>query len=172
MEWRPLSTGECRGRSTRPSPTLDLPETLSMADPRATLSKSDRAALENRKMTLLTRSGPRQELVDGALEGCQTAVIPGSCRAWSECERAQEPFRLNRRLTAQEALAFGLVSRLAPSGAVESEAARWSMAALSTAAMLRSSSWGSFLNATSSAASQRGRKVAGRSIGLEFPSPA
>jgi hypothetical protein len=106
-----------------------------MADPRATLSKSDRAALENRKMTLLTRSGPRQELVDGALEGCQTAVIPGSCRAWSECERAQEPFRLNRRLTAQEALAFGLVSRLAPSGAVESEAARWSMAALSTAAI-------------------------------------
>ena len=37
--------------------------------------------------------------------------------------RAQELFLLNRRLTAQEALAFGLVSRLAPSDAVESEAA-------------------------------------------------
>jgi 2-(1,2-epoxy-1,2-dihydrophenyl)acetyl-CoA isomerase len=37
--------------------------------------------------------------------------------------RAQELFLLNRRLTAQEALAFGLVSRLAPDDAVESEAA-------------------------------------------------
>ena len=37
--------------------------------------------------------------------------------------RAQELFLLNRRLTAQEALVFGLVSRLAPSDAVESEAA-------------------------------------------------
>jgi len=37
--------------------------------------------------------------------------------------RAQELFLLNRRLSAQEALAFGLVSRLAPSDAVESEAA-------------------------------------------------
>jgi 2-(1,2-epoxy-1,2-dihydrophenyl)acetyl-CoA isomerase len=37
--------------------------------------------------------------------------------------RAQELFLLNRRLTAQEALAFGLVSRLAPDEAVESEAA-------------------------------------------------
>ena len=33
--------------------------------------------------------------------------------------RAQELFLLNRRLTAQEALAFGLVSRLAPGDAVE-----------------------------------------------------
>src|ERR1700688_2843702 len=37
--------------------------------------------------------------------------------------RAQELFLLNRRLTAQEALAFGLVSRLAPSDAVDTEAA-------------------------------------------------
>ena len=37
--------------------------------------------------------------------------------------RAQELFLLNRRLTAQEALAFGLVSRLAPDDAVETEAA-------------------------------------------------
>ena len=37
--------------------------------------------------------------------------------------RAQELFLLNRRLTAQEALAFGLVSRLAPSDSVENEAA-------------------------------------------------
>jgi 2-(1,2-epoxy-1,2-dihydrophenyl)acetyl-CoA isomerase len=37
--------------------------------------------------------------------------------------RAQQLFLLNRRLTAQEALEFGLVSRLAPSDAVESEAA-------------------------------------------------
>jgi 2-(1,2-epoxy-1,2-dihydrophenyl)acetyl-CoA isomerase len=37
--------------------------------------------------------------------------------------RAQELFLLNRRLTAQEALEFGLVSRLAPSDAVETEAA-------------------------------------------------
>jgi 2-(1,2-epoxy-1,2-dihydrophenyl)acetyl-CoA isomerase len=37
--------------------------------------------------------------------------------------RAQELFLLNRRLTAQEALAFGLVSRLAPDDQVESEAA-------------------------------------------------
>ncbi len=37
--------------------------------------------------------------------------------------RAQELFLLNRRLTAQEALQFGLVSRLAPSDAVEKEAA-------------------------------------------------
>ena len=37
--------------------------------------------------------------------------------------RAQELFLLNRRLTAQEALDFGLVSRLAPDDAVESEAA-------------------------------------------------
>jgi 2-(1,2-epoxy-1,2-dihydrophenyl)acetyl-CoA isomerase len=37
--------------------------------------------------------------------------------------RAQELFLLNRRLTAQEALAFGLVSRLAPSESVEAEAA-------------------------------------------------
>jgi 2-(1,2-epoxy-1,2-dihydrophenyl)acetyl-CoA isomerase len=37
--------------------------------------------------------------------------------------RAQEFFLLNRRLTAQEALQFGLVSRLAPSDAVEKEAA-------------------------------------------------
>jgi 2-(1,2-epoxy-1,2-dihydrophenyl)acetyl-CoA isomerase len=36
--------------------------------------------------------------------------------------RAQELFLLNRRLTAQEALDFGLVSRLVPSDAVESEA--------------------------------------------------
>jgi 2-(1,2-epoxy-1,2-dihydrophenyl)acetyl-CoA isomerase len=36
--------------------------------------------------------------------------------------RAQELFLLNRRLTAQEALEFGLVSRLAPSDGVESEA--------------------------------------------------
>jgi len=36
--------------------------------------------------------------------------------------RAQELFLLNRRLTAQEALDFGLVSRLAPSDSVESEA--------------------------------------------------
>lgn len=36
--------------------------------------------------------------------------------------RAQELFLLNRRLTAQEALEFGLVSRLAPSDAVETEA--------------------------------------------------
>lgn len=37
--------------------------------------------------------------------------------------RAQELFLLNRRLTAQEALEFGLVSRLKPSDAVETEAA-------------------------------------------------
>ncbi|MDO8399106.1 MAG: enoyl-CoA hydratase/isomerase family protein [Bradyrhizobium sp.] len=37
--------------------------------------------------------------------------------------RAQELFLLNRRLTAQEALEFGLVSRLAASDAVENEAA-------------------------------------------------
>jgi 2-(1,2-epoxy-1,2-dihydrophenyl)acetyl-CoA isomerase len=37
--------------------------------------------------------------------------------------RAQELFLLNRRLTAQEALEFGLVSQLAPSDAVENEAA-------------------------------------------------
>ena len=37
--------------------------------------------------------------------------------------RAQELFLLNRRLTAQEALEFGLVSRLAASDAVEAEAA-------------------------------------------------
>jgi 2-(1,2-epoxy-1,2-dihydrophenyl)acetyl-CoA isomerase len=37
--------------------------------------------------------------------------------------QAQQLFLLNRRLTAQEALAFGLVSRLAPSDAVETEAA-------------------------------------------------
>jgi 2-(1,2-epoxy-1,2-dihydrophenyl)acetyl-CoA isomerase len=37
--------------------------------------------------------------------------------------RAQQLFLLNRRLTAQEALDFGLVSRLAPSDAVENEAA-------------------------------------------------
>jgi 2-(1,2-epoxy-1,2-dihydrophenyl)acetyl-CoA isomerase len=37
--------------------------------------------------------------------------------------RAQELFLLNRRFTAQEALEFGLVSRLAPSDAVETEAA-------------------------------------------------
>ena len=37
--------------------------------------------------------------------------------------RAQELFLLNRRLTAQEALAFGLISRLAPDNAVESESA-------------------------------------------------
>jgi 2-(1,2-epoxy-1,2-dihydrophenyl)acetyl-CoA isomerase len=37
--------------------------------------------------------------------------------------RAQEFFLLNRRLTAQEALAFGLVSRLVPDDAVETEAA-------------------------------------------------
>ena len=37
--------------------------------------------------------------------------------------RAQELFLLNRRLTAQEALAFGLVSRLAPDDQVENEAA-------------------------------------------------
>jgi 2-(1,2-epoxy-1,2-dihydrophenyl)acetyl-CoA isomerase len=37
--------------------------------------------------------------------------------------RAQELFLLNRRLTAQEALDFGLVSRLAPDDAVESKAA-------------------------------------------------
>jgi 2-(1,2-epoxy-1,2-dihydrophenyl)acetyl-CoA isomerase len=33
--------------------------------------------------------------------------------------RAQELFLLNRRLTAQEALEFGLVSQLAPSDAVD-----------------------------------------------------
>jgi 2-(1,2-epoxy-1,2-dihydrophenyl)acetyl-CoA isomerase len=37
--------------------------------------------------------------------------------------RAQELFLLNRRLTAQEAVAFGLVSRLAPDHQVDSEAA-------------------------------------------------
>jgi 2-(1,2-epoxy-1,2-dihydrophenyl)acetyl-CoA isomerase len=37
--------------------------------------------------------------------------------------RAQELFLLNRRLTAQEALEFGLVSRLVPSVTVETEAA-------------------------------------------------
>jgi 2-(1,2-epoxy-1,2-dihydrophenyl)acetyl-CoA isomerase len=37
--------------------------------------------------------------------------------------RAQEIFLLNRRLTAQEALTFGLVSRLAPSDAVDAEGA-------------------------------------------------
>jgi len=37
--------------------------------------------------------------------------------------RAQELFLLNRRLTAQEALALGLVSRLAPSETVDTEAA-------------------------------------------------
>jgi 2-(1,2-epoxy-1,2-dihydrophenyl)acetyl-CoA isomerase len=37
--------------------------------------------------------------------------------------RAQELFLLNRRLTAQEALEYGLVSRLAPSDAVDTEAA-------------------------------------------------
>ena len=37
--------------------------------------------------------------------------------------RAQELFLLNRRLTAQEALAFGLVTRLAPDHQVDSEAA-------------------------------------------------
>ena len=37
--------------------------------------------------------------------------------------QAQQLFLLNRRLGAQEALAFGLVSRLAPSDAVEAEAA-------------------------------------------------
>jgi 2-(1,2-epoxy-1,2-dihydrophenyl)acetyl-CoA isomerase len=37
--------------------------------------------------------------------------------------KAQELFLLNRRLTAQEALEFGLVSRLAPSDAVDTEAA-------------------------------------------------
>ncbi|MGO8975398.1 MAG: enoyl-CoA hydratase/isomerase family protein [Steroidobacteraceae bacterium] len=35
---------------------------------------------------------------------------------------AQQLFLLNRRLTAQEALEFGLVSRLAPNDAVEAEA--------------------------------------------------
>jgi 2-(1,2-epoxy-1,2-dihydrophenyl)acetyl-CoA isomerase len=37
--------------------------------------------------------------------------------------RAQELFLLNRRLTAREALEFGLISRLVPSDAVEGEAA-------------------------------------------------
>jgi 2-(1,2-epoxy-1,2-dihydrophenyl)acetyl-CoA isomerase len=37
--------------------------------------------------------------------------------------KAQELFLLNRRLTAQEAFEFGLVSRLAPSDAVDTEAA-------------------------------------------------
>jgi len=37
--------------------------------------------------------------------------------------RAQELFLLNRRITAQEAFTFGLVSRLAPDNQVESEAA-------------------------------------------------
>ena len=37
--------------------------------------------------------------------------------------QAQQLFLLNRRLTAQEALEFGLVSRLAPADAVETEAA-------------------------------------------------
>jgi len=37
--------------------------------------------------------------------------------------RAQELFLLNRRLSAQEALAFGLVSRLAPDHEVDREAA-------------------------------------------------
>ncbi len=37
--------------------------------------------------------------------------------------RAQQLFLLNRRLTAQEALEFGLVSRLAPNDAVDTEAA-------------------------------------------------
>ena len=37
--------------------------------------------------------------------------------------KAQELFLLNRRLTAQEALDFGLVSRLVPNDAVETEAA-------------------------------------------------
>jgi 2-(1,2-epoxy-1,2-dihydrophenyl)acetyl-CoA isomerase len=37
--------------------------------------------------------------------------------------RAQELFLLNRRLSAQEALEFGLVSRVAPDAAVEAEAA-------------------------------------------------
>jgi 2-(1,2-epoxy-1,2-dihydrophenyl)acetyl-CoA isomerase len=37
--------------------------------------------------------------------------------------RAQELFLLNRRFSAQEALAFGLVSRLVPDDAVETEAA-------------------------------------------------
>jgi 2-(1,2-epoxy-1,2-dihydrophenyl)acetyl-CoA isomerase len=37
--------------------------------------------------------------------------------------KAQQLFLLNRRLTAQEALEFGLVSRLAPSDAVDTEAA-------------------------------------------------
>jgi 2-(1,2-epoxy-1,2-dihydrophenyl)acetyl-CoA isomerase len=36
--------------------------------------------------------------------------------------RAQELFLLNRRLTAQEALALGLASRLEPDDAVEREA--------------------------------------------------
>jgi 2-(1,2-epoxy-1,2-dihydrophenyl)acetyl-CoA isomerase len=36
--------------------------------------------------------------------------------------QAQQLFLLNRRLTAQEALAYGLVSRLAPSDAVDAEA--------------------------------------------------
>lgn len=40
---------------------------------------------------------------------------------------AQELFPLNRRLTAQEAVDFGLVSRLAPSDAVETEAAAQSI---------------------------------------------
>jgi 2-(1,2-epoxy-1,2-dihydrophenyl)acetyl-CoA isomerase len=37
--------------------------------------------------------------------------------------RAQELFLLNRRLTAREALEFGLISRLVPSDAAEGEAA-------------------------------------------------
>jgi 2-(1,2-epoxy-1,2-dihydrophenyl)acetyl-CoA isomerase len=37
--------------------------------------------------------------------------------------QAQQLFLLNRRLTAQEALEFGLVSRLAPNDAVDTEAA-------------------------------------------------
>jgi 2-(1,2-epoxy-1,2-dihydrophenyl)acetyl-CoA isomerase len=52
-------------------------------------------------------------------DGGNTWFLPRMVGMW----RAQELFLLNRRLTAQEALEFGLVSRLAPSDAVETEAA-------------------------------------------------
>jgi 2-(1,2-epoxy-1,2-dihydrophenyl)acetyl-CoA isomerase len=51
-------------------------------------------------------------------DGGNTWFLPRMVGVW----RAQELFLLNRRLTAEEALQFGLVSRLVASDAVEAEA--------------------------------------------------
>src|SRR6266851_925299 len=124
---RLLVTGRYRGRGKQSGATLDAAFahliTVDQGRIRTLEQYTDTARWHDAADIVVAADDARFAVGYGALgltaDGGNTWFLPRMVGM----RQAQELLLLNRRLTAQEALKFGLVSRLAPSDAVESEAA-------------------------------------------------